>query len=62
MKIIPVVKRVRMKDNDEAYEDMLFWLSRTPQERIAAVTQLRSAFIKEGERMDKTVVIRKKMH
>ena len=62
MKIEPIVKRVRMKDNDEAYEDMLYWLSKTPQERIAAVTQLRSAFLQAGQRMDKTVVIKRKMH
>jgi hypothetical protein len=62
MKIVPIVTKVRMKGGDEDYKDMLYWLSKTPQERIAEVTRLRSAFLKEGERMDKSVVTKRKMH
>lgn len=60
MKIVPVVRKAILKDIDEEYEDMLYWLSRPPSERIAAVTQLRSHFLKPGQRMDKTVVIKRK--
>jgi len=38
MKIVPVVRKALLKDIDEEYEDMLYWLSRPPHERIAAVT------------------------
>jgi len=62
MKIIPVVRKGVLKDIDESYEDMLYWLSKTPQERIAAVTEIRSHSLKPGERMDKTVVIKRKLH
>jgi len=62
MKIVPIVTKVRMKGGDEDYKDMLYWLSKTPQERIAAVTHLRSAFLKNGQRIDKTIVIKRKMH
>ncbi|HEY8782842.1 MAG TPA: hypothetical protein VIM16_14555 [Mucilaginibacter sp.] len=62
MKIAPVVRKAVLKDIDEEYEDMLYWLSRPPQERIAAVTQLRSHSLKPGQRLDKTVVIKRKLH
>ncbi len=61
MKIVPIVTKVKMKGGDEDYKDMLYWLSKTPQERIAAVTHLRRAFLKSGERLDKSVVIKRKM-
>ncbi len=62
MKIAAVVRKAVLKDIDEGYEDMLYWLSKTPQERIAAVTQLRSGSLQPGQRLDKTVVIKRKLH
>jgi len=62
MKIVPVVRKAVLKEIDEGYEDMLYWLSKTPQERIAAVTQLRSHSLAPGQRMDKTVIIKRKLH
>jgi hypothetical protein len=62
MKIVPVVRKALLKDIDESYEDMLYWLSRPPQERIAEVTRLRSHFLKPGQRLDKTVLIRRQLH
>ena len=62
MNIAPVVRKAVLKEIDEGYEDMLYWLSKTPQERIAAVTQLRSHSLSPGQRMDKTVVIKRKLH
>jgi hypothetical protein len=62
MKIVPVVRKAILKEIDEGYEDMLYWLSRPAHERIAAVTQLRSHSIKPGQRLDKTIVIKRKLH
>ena len=62
MKIIPVVRKVVLKEIDESYEDMLYWLSRPPIERIAEVTRLRSHSLKSGQRMDKTVLIKRPLH
>lgn len=62
MKIVPVVRKALLKDIDEEYEDLLYWQSKTPQERMAEVTRLRSHFIKPGQRMDKTVLIRRNLH
>lgn len=62
MKIVPVVRKALLKDIDESYEDMLYWLSRPPQERIAEVTRLRSHSLKPGQRLDKTVLIKRLLH
>ncbi len=62
MKIAPVVRQAVLKDIDEGHEDMLYWLSKTPQERIAAVTRLRAGSLQPGQRMHKTVVIKRKLH
>jgi hypothetical protein len=62
MKIVPVVRKALLKDIDEGYEDMLYWLSKTPQERIAEVTRLRSHFLKPGQRLDKTILIKRLLH
>ena len=62
MNMMPVVKKAKMRDLDNSYEDMQFWLTKTPQERIAAVTQLRKGFLQDGQRMDRTVVVKRKLH
>jgi len=62
MKIVPVVRKAILKEIDEEYEDMLYWLSRPPQERIAEVTRLIHLTIKPGQRMDKTMVVRRQLH
>jgi len=59
MKIVPVVRKALLKDIDEGHEDLVYWLSKTPQERIAAVTELRLHSLKPGQRLDKTVVIKR---
>jgi hypothetical protein len=62
MKIVPVVRKAVLKEIDEEYEDMLYWLSRPPHERIAEVTRLIRLDLKPGQRMDKTVVVKTTLH
>jgi len=62
MKIVPVVRKARLKDIDEDLENLQYWLSRPPQERLAAVTQLISFSLEPGQRMDKTVVFKRRLH
>ncbi|MEO5891076.1 MAG: hypothetical protein ABIQ31_12525 [Ferruginibacter sp.] len=62
MKIVPVVRKAVLKDIDEEFEDIQYWLSRPAQERIAAVTRLIEATLTPGQRMDKTMVIKRRLH
>ena len=59
---VPVVSKGRLHEIDEATNDILYWLSRPVEERLAAVTFLVSQQLNEGERMDKTIVRKMKMH
>ncbi len=62
MKIVPVVRKTVLKEIDEGYKDMSYWLSRPAKERITEVTRLRSYSILPGQRLHKTVVIKRKLH
>ncbi len=62
MKLVPVVRKAMLRDIDEEQEDINYWLSRPIIERVAAVTKLRSYSLKPGQRMDKTIVVKRKLH
>lgn len=62
MKIVPVVRQAMLKDIDEDLEDMQYWLSRPPKERVAAVTKLIQLTLKPGQRMDRTKVVQRMLH
>jgi hypothetical protein len=52
-KVVEKKTIVNLKDQGS---DLAFWLSKTPQERVAAVTFLSMQQLKEGERMNRTIV------
>ena len=59
LKIAPVVRKVLMKvANDEDY-DLEYWLSRSVEERAAAVTSIIAQSLIKGQRMDKTKLVKK---
>ena len=62
MKIVPVVRKAKLKDIDEDWENLQYWLSRPIMERAAAVTELISFSLKPGQQMDKTFVVKRKLH
>lgn len=53
-KIAMVVNKYNMYEHDQAADDLSYWLSKTPLERISAVTFLVNQTLKLGQRMDKT--------
>ncbi|WP_295654820.1 hypothetical protein [uncultured Mucilaginibacter sp.] len=62
MKIVPVVRKAKLKDIDEDWENLQYWLSRPVKERAAAVTKLISFSLKPDQQMDKTFVVKRKLH
>jgi hypothetical protein len=62
MKIIPVVRKAILKEIDEEQEDINYWLTKTPTERVAAVTHLIRQSLKPGQRMEKTFVVKRLLH
>ena len=53
-KMAMVVNRVKMDEYDQSFEDLNYWLTNTPIERVSAVTFLVQQTLKPGQRMDKT--------
>ncbi len=58
-KIVPVLRRVMMKDANDDQHDLAYWLSKPVEERVAAVTYIISQSLTKGQRMDKTKLVRK---
>ncbi|MBC6109888.1 hypothetical protein H7U22_05585 [Pedobacter sp. CCM 8938] len=53
-KIAMVVNKYNMHEHDQSLEDLKYWLTKTPIERVSAVTFLIQQHLKPGQRMDKT--------
>lgn len=53
-KMAMVVNRVKMDEYDQSFEDLNYWLTKTPNERVSAFTFLVQQTLKPGQRMDKT--------
>lgn len=60
-KIAMVFNQTDLKNSNQSLEDFSFWQSKTPQERLAAVTFLVNQNLKPFQRMDKTISSQKIM-
>lgn len=60
--IVPVLRRVMMKDANDDQHDLQYWLSKSVKERASAVTQIISPSLTKGQRMDKTRLVKKVMY
>ena len=56
-----VAKQIGLKDTNQEMADLDYWLSKTPQERLRAVTILIRQNMIVGQRMDKTVASKRLM-
>lgn len=61
-KIVPVLRRVMMKDANDEQHDLDYWLSRPVKERAAAVTHIIQESLTKGQRMDKTKLVKKRLY
>lgn len=59
--IVPVVRKVLLKEADDQSNDLEYWLNKPPLERISAVTQIISQSIKKDQRMDKENIVKRKL-
>jgi hypothetical protein len=53
-KMAMVVNKYNMYEHDQASEDLNYWFTKSPLERLSAVTFLVKQYLKPGQRMDKT--------
>ena len=52
--IAMVSNKISLKDSNQDDSDLNYWLSKTPQERLSAVTYLVNQNLKPGQKMDRT--------
>ncbi len=60
-KIALVANQSNLKTSSQAQQDFDYWITKSGQERLAAVTFLVNQNLKPLQRMDKTVVVKTKM-
>ncbi len=53
-KMAMVASKYNMYEHDQASEDLNYWFTKSPLERLSAVTFLVKQYLKPGQRMDKT--------
>ena len=60
-KMAIVAKQINLKDPNQEESDLDYWLSKTPQERLQAVTFLIRQNMAIGQKMDRTVSSKRMM-
>lgn len=60
-KMAMVGKQINLKDTDQTENDLNYWLSRSPQERLQAVTMMVRQNIAVGQRMNRTLTSKRTM-
>ena len=59
--IVPVVRKVLLHKADDAKNDLAFWLTKTPFDRLSAVTGIVSSAIPKSKKLDKTKIAKRKL-
>ena len=59
---MPVVKKRPLNTIEEQKGDLEYWLNQPAKDRIAAVTFIISQSLEAGQKMDRTCVVKRKMH
>jgi hypothetical protein len=60
-KIIPVVRRVSLREADDYINDLKYWLTKEPSERLSAVTLLSGQSLGKEQKLDKSKLVRRKL-
>jgi hypothetical protein len=60
-RIAHVVRKVPLKEANDTMRDLDYWLAQPAVERIATVTYLMSQFIEKGQRLDKSIIVKRKL-
>lgn len=60
-KIVPILRKVALKEANDYEQDLSYWMAKTPAERLSALTFLVRQSIKRDQKMDKTKIIKGKL-
>jgi hypothetical protein len=59
--IVPVVRKVLLHQANDEINDLAYWLSKTPLERLSAVTGIISSTLSKSKRLDKSKISKRKL-
>ena len=59
--ILPVVRKVSLLNENEGEYNLAYWLTKTPKERLKAVTEIVSQSLKKTKSMDKSKIVKQKI-
>ena len=59
--IVPVVRKVLLKEANDQFNDLEYWLNKPAVERISAVSHIIAQSIKKDQRMDKEKIVKGKL-
>lgn len=59
--IAMVFNQTELKSENQIQEDLEYWLSKSPIERLSAVTYLVKQNLHPSQRMDKSIVLKRQM-
>lgn len=60
-KIMPIIRKVALKEANDYTQDLNYWMYKTPAERLSALTFLVRQSIKKGQKLDKTKILKRKL-
>jgi hypothetical protein len=59
--ILPVVRKVLLLNENEGEYNLSYWLTKTPKERLSAVTEIISHSLNKSKRIDKSKIGKRKL-
>jgi hypothetical protein len=60
-KILPILRKVVLKEANDYTQDLNYWMTKTPAERLSALSFLVRQSIKKDQNLDKTKIIKRKL-
>jgi hypothetical protein len=60
-KILPLLRKVVLKEANDYTQDLNYWMTKTPAERLSALSFLVRQSIKKDQKLDKTKIIKRKL-
>jgi hypothetical protein len=59
--IVPVIRKVFLHQAEDEKNDLAFWRSKTPLERLAAVSGMVSSSLSKSKQLDKSKIAKRKL-
>jgi hypothetical protein len=59
--IVPVVRKVKLKEAGDEKHNLEYWLSKPPLFRLTAITEMITQTMNKSRRMDKTWIVKRKL-